>query len=257
MSKTCLNKDHSFGFIAINSGADEQCQDCGLTSNEALTQAIKEDLEKLRQSATWEWYCYLNLNPQSPRATSCCCNYTLVEFLQELATDILSHEKMYDEGFDIEMGESTGLPVFPFSLELLLMAATKAPLRAVLENRIRQSPKWTESKPPVEEEVKRLVDGLFPGGMCVISGQYWEQVTFYNSLDYMKRSGIPQPPYGLGFLKGGVNSYLQEFPDNSDHPPTDDFTIKLATPEVTARPKETNGPDNSTGATQRGQVQTK
>ena len=140
MSKTCLSKDHSFGFIAINAGADETCEECGQSSNEALTLAIKEELEKVRQTATWEWFCTLNLNPQSPRADSCCCNCTLVEFLQELAMDIISHEKMYEEGFNIELGDSTGLPVFQFSLELLLMAATKAPLKAVLETRIRQSP---------------------------------------------------------------------------------------------------------------------
>ena len=86
--------------------------------------------------------------------------------------------------------------------------------------------------------MKSQVDGLFPGGMCMISGQYLEQVTFYSSNDYMKRTGIPQPPYGLKFLEGVVNSYLEKFPDKDDQPSTDDSTFELATPEVTATPTE-------------------
>ena len=135
-----------------------------------------------------------------------------MELLQELASDIVTHKSLYDEGLSIELGESTGLPVFPFSLDLLLMATTTAPLREVFESRIRKFPKWTGK----EEEVKSLVDGLFPGGTCVVSGEYWEQVNYYSSSDYMSKAGIPQPPYGLGFLEGVENCYLEEFPDNDD-----------------------------------------
>ena len=120
------------------------------------------------KTAKWELFCFLTLSPLSPRADSCCCSYTLVEFLQELSQDILGHKSLYGEGINIELVDSTGLPPFPFSLELLLWAATTGPLQEVLENRIRKSSAWSGE----EEGVQDLVNGCFPGGMYVVSGQF-------------------------------------------------------------------------------------
>ena len=46
----------------------------------------------------WEWICFLNLKPLSSHADSCCCSYMLVEFVQELSQDILSHDSLTAEG---------------------------------------------------------------------------------------------------------------------------------------------------------------
>ena len=97
-SKKCPNRIHTFRYIAINGNRDSQCKECGLSSADALGQSIKEDVASRGKLGKWEWICFLNLKPLSSHADSCCCSYMLVEFVQELSQDILSHDSLTAEG---------------------------------------------------------------------------------------------------------------------------------------------------------------
>ena len=68
----------------------------------------------------WEWFCIRTLKPMSAQATSCCCEYTTVDFAQELAVDILAHDALIDEGLQEDIRDYKGIPPIPFSIELLI-----------------------------------------------------------------------------------------------------------------------------------------
>ena len=171
-SSKCLAREHTLGAIATGgiTTMDEVCRMCEESSSHALKEAIKRDLERTRRTAMWEWFCPKTLHPLSPRADGCCCPGSLLDFLQEMVTDIVGEHKMYDEGLAIESGNSIGLPWHLFSLEILLMAASTFPLRVVLENRIRNSTYWVEGN---EEECTQLVEGMAPGGTLVVTN-HWD-----------------------------------------------------------------------------------
>ena len=242
VSSKCVAREHTLGYIATGGTTtmDEVCRMCEESSSHALKEAIKGDLERTKRTAMWEWFCPKTLQPMSPRADGCCCPGSLIDFLQEMVFDMVGEHSMYDEGMAMESGDSKGLPWHLFSLEILLMAASTFPLRVVLENRIRNSTYWVAGN---EEECTQLVEGMAPGGTLVVTN--WDKVTYYDAHDFVVRSGIPLPPFGLGFLQGDENSYLEHFSDNSSLPLTDETVAKceLATPtkEVFISPQTAAG----------------